>query len=112
MNHPPVSGTRKTDRLILKSLDLLATAIRKTTALLTALAIVGCVATARAELLTRTLRGLNGSSPLHWPMWEKALISFGLAIAFFFFVLAGQQWWAKRKAAIRSRRLRHGNKHK
>lgn len=28
---PPVSGSRKTDRLILKSLDLLAAAIRKAT---------------------------------------------------------------------------------
>jgi len=31
-NHPPVSGSRKTDRLILKSLELLAAAIRKATA--------------------------------------------------------------------------------
>ena len=31
-NHPPVSGDRKTDRSILKSLDLLAAAIRKATA--------------------------------------------------------------------------------
>ena len=29
--HPPVSGSRKTDRLILKSLELLADAIRKGT---------------------------------------------------------------------------------
>ena len=110
-NDPPVSGTRKTDRLILKSLDLLATAIRKTTALLTALAIVGGITTARAELLTRTLRELNTSSPWHWPMWEKVLIGSGFAIALFFFVLAGQQWWAKRKA-LRSRRLRSTNERK
>jgi hypothetical protein len=31
MNEPPVSGNRKTDRLILKSLELLAAAIRKAT---------------------------------------------------------------------------------
>jgi hypothetical protein len=31
-NAPPVSGSRKTDRLILRSLELLAAAIRKTTA--------------------------------------------------------------------------------
>ena len=31
-NQPPVSGSRKTDRLILKSLELLAAAIRKATA--------------------------------------------------------------------------------
>ena len=31
-NDPPVSGNRKTDRLILKSLELLADAIRKATA--------------------------------------------------------------------------------
>jgi len=30
-NHPPVSGSRKTDRMILKSLELLAAAIRKAT---------------------------------------------------------------------------------
>jgi len=30
-NKPPVSGTRKTDRMILKSLELLAAAIRKAT---------------------------------------------------------------------------------
>ena len=30
-NHPPISGDRKTDRLILKSLELLADAIRKGT---------------------------------------------------------------------------------
>jgi hypothetical protein len=30
-NHPPVSGNRKTDRMILKSLELLAAAIRKAT---------------------------------------------------------------------------------
>jgi hypothetical protein len=30
-NEPPVSGSRKTDRLILKSLELLAAAIRKAT---------------------------------------------------------------------------------
>jgi hypothetical protein len=39
--HPPVSGSRKTDRMIVKSLELLAAAIRKVTGLLTALAIVG-----------------------------------------------------------------------
>jgi hypothetical protein len=32
MSRPPVSGSRKTDRLILKSLELLADAIRKATA--------------------------------------------------------------------------------
>jgi len=31
-NAPPVSGSRKTDRLILKSLELLADAIKKATA--------------------------------------------------------------------------------
>ena len=31
-NQPPVSGCRKTDRMILKTLELLATAIRKATA--------------------------------------------------------------------------------
>jgi hypothetical protein len=31
-NQPPVSGSRQTDRLILKSLELLADAIRKGTA--------------------------------------------------------------------------------
>jgi hypothetical protein len=31
-NQPPVSGSRKTDRLILRSLELLAAAIRKATA--------------------------------------------------------------------------------
>jgi hypothetical protein len=31
-NQPPVSGSRKTDRMILKSLELLAAAIRKATA--------------------------------------------------------------------------------
>jgi len=31
-NQPPVSGSRKTDRLILKSLELLAAAIKKATA--------------------------------------------------------------------------------
>jgi hypothetical protein len=31
MNHAPVSGSRKTDRIILKSLELLAVAIRKAT---------------------------------------------------------------------------------
>jgi hypothetical protein len=31
-NQPPVTGSRKTDRMILKSLDLLASAIRKATA--------------------------------------------------------------------------------
>ena len=30
-NHPPVSDSRKTDRMILKSLELLAAAIRKAT---------------------------------------------------------------------------------
>jgi hypothetical protein len=30
-NEPPVSGSRKTDRMILKSLELLAAAIRKAT---------------------------------------------------------------------------------
>jgi hypothetical protein len=30
-NHPAISGNRKTDRLILKSLELLAAAIRKAT---------------------------------------------------------------------------------
>jgi hypothetical protein len=30
-NQPPVSGSRKTDRMILESLELLATAIRKAT---------------------------------------------------------------------------------
>jgi hypothetical protein len=30
-NQPPVSGSRKTDQLILKSLELLAAAIRKAT---------------------------------------------------------------------------------
>jgi hypothetical protein len=30
-NQPPVSGSRQTDRLILKSLELLAAAIRKAT---------------------------------------------------------------------------------
>ena len=30
-NQPPVSGSRKTDRLILKSLELLAAAIRRAT---------------------------------------------------------------------------------
>ena len=30
-NHPPLSGNRKTDRLILKSLEMLADAIRKAT---------------------------------------------------------------------------------
>jgi hypothetical protein len=30
-NQPPVTGSRKTDRLILKSLELLAAAIRKAT---------------------------------------------------------------------------------
>jgi hypothetical protein len=32
-NQPPVSGSRQTDRLILKSLELLAAAIRKATGL-------------------------------------------------------------------------------
>jgi hypothetical protein len=31
-NQPPVSGSRKTDRMILESLELLAAAIRKATA--------------------------------------------------------------------------------
>jgi hypothetical protein len=31
MSQPPVSGSRQTDRMILKSLELLATAIRKAT---------------------------------------------------------------------------------
>jgi hypothetical protein len=39
-NQPPVSGSRKTDRMILKSLELLAAAIRKATALVVALALV------------------------------------------------------------------------
>ena len=110
-NHPSVSGARKTDRLILKSLDMLAAAIRKATALLTALVIVAGIATARAELLTSTLRHLNTTSQWHWPMYGKVLIGFWLAIAFFFFVLAGQRWWARRRA-IQSRALRHGNKRK
>jgi hypothetical protein len=110
-DHPPVSGSRKTDRLILKSLDLLAAAIRKATGLLTALAIVGGLATARAELLTRTLRAFDRSSHLPWPAWAKVLMGFGLAIALFFFVLAAQQWQAKREST-QSRRLRHGSKRK
>jgi hypothetical protein len=51
MNQPPVSGSRQTDRLILKSLELLAAAIRKATALIVALALcVCCAATASAKL--------------------------------------------------------------
>jgi len=110
-NYPPVSGSRKTDRLILKSLDLLAGAIRKATALVTALAIVGGLATARAESLTATLWHLHIPSQSPWPTWAKVLIGLGLAIALFFFLLAGQQWWAKRKA-IQLARLRHGNTRK
>ena len=104
---PPVSGSRKTDRLILKSPDLLAAAIRKATGLLTALAIGGGLAAARADLLTRTLRNFDRSSHLPWPVWAKVLIGSGLAVALFFFVLAAQQSRAKRKST-QFRRLRHG----
>ena len=102
---PPVSGSRKTDRLILKS--LLAAAIRKATGLLTALAIGGGLAAARADLLTRTLRNFDRSSHLPRPVWAKVLIGSGLAVALFFFVLAAQQSRAKRKST-QFRRLRHG----
>ena len=108
---PPVSDSRKTDRLILKSLNLLAAAIRKATGLLIALAIVGGLAAARGELLTSTLRDFDRSSHLPWPVWANVLIGSGLAIALFFFFLAAQQSRAKRKST-QFRRLRHGSKHK
>jgi hypothetical protein len=43
-NQPPVSGSRKTDQMILKSLELLAAAIRKATAIMVALAFCVCFA--------------------------------------------------------------------